>query len=390
MSSVLKPLGLVCSAAFCAYLTLGITLGTIPIFVHQTLGDGNVIVGVVIAIQSLATILTRGFAGHLIDTRGSKLAQIIGCTAMAVGGLLFMAGLLCAMSPALSLTLLLLSRLALGFGESMSITGALGWGLSALGHQRSGAVMVWVGVALYAAIGIGAPLGATLMQHVGLAAAGYAAVVAPLVALVLVLRLRAMPIVHGARASFSSITRLVAPSGISLALSSMSFSGLGAFVTLLFASHRWNDATAVLAVFAATYVIARLFFGHLPDRFGGARVALAALALEVVGQIVIWRAGVPAAVFIGAILTGAGYSMAFPALGVEAVRNVPPQSRGSAMGAYVAFFDLGFGLSGPLNGAIAAAFGYASVYLAGAVAAAIGCLVVLWTWRVRVVDKILS
>ena len=387
MSSVLKPLGLVCAAAFFCYLTLGITLGTIPVFVHQTLGYGDVIVGLVIAMQSLATILTRGFAGHLIDTRGSKIAQIIGCASMALGGLLFTAALLCATSPALSLTLLFLSRLALGFGESMSITGALGWGVSALGHQRSGAVMVWVGIALYAAIGVGAPLGATLVQHVGLAAAGYAAFGAPVVALLLVLGLRAMPIVHGERASFFAIARLVAPSGISLALSSMSFSGLGAFVTLLFAAHRWNDATAVLAVFAATYVVARVFFGHLPDRFGGARVALAALALEVVGQVLIWRAGVPAAVFIGAIFTGAGYSMAFPALGVEAVRHVPPQSRGSAMGAYVAFFDLGFGLSGPLNGAIAASFGYATVYLAGALAAGIGCLVVLSTLRERIVGK---
>ncbi len=49
----------------------------------------------------------------------------------------------------------------------------------------------------------------------------------------------------------------------------------------------------------------------------------------------------------------------------------------------VAFFGLGFGVSGPLNGAIAAGFGYASVYLAGAVAAAIGCLVVLSTLRER-------
>ncbi len=387
MSSVLKLLGLVCAAAFCCYLTLGITLGTIPVFVHQTLGYGDVIVGLVIAMQSLATILTRTYAGHLIDTRGSKIVQLIGCTSMAVGGLLFTIALLCAASPALSLTLLLLSRLGLGFGESMSITGALGWGVSALGHKRSGAVMVWVGIALYAAIGLGAPLGAMLVGHVGLAAAGYAAVAAPVVALLLVLRLRPMPVVHGERASFFAIARLVAPSGISLALSSLSFSGLGAFVTLLFAAHRWNDATAVLAVFAATYVIARLLFGHLPDRFGGARVALVALALEVVGQLLIWRAGVPAAVFIGAIFTGAGYSMAFPALGVEAVRHVPPQSRGSAMGAYVAFFDLGFGVSGPLNGAIAATFGYATVYLAGAVAAAIGCLVVLSTLRERGVEK---
>jgi MFS family permease len=41
---------------------------------------------------------------------------------------------------------------------------------------------------------------------------------------------------------------------------------------------------------------------------------------------------IPAA--IGAVLTGFGYALVFPGLGVETVHRAPPQRRGLAMGAY--------------------------------------------------------
>ena len=42
-----------------------------------------------------------------------------------------------------------------------------------------------------------------------------------------------------------------------------------------------------------------------------------------------------------------------------------------------ALFDLGMGVSGPLNGVVATALGYSAVYGAGAIASAIACVVVI-------------
>lgn len=45
---------------------------------------------------------------------------------------------------------------------------------------------------------------------------------------------------------------------------------------------------------------------------------------------------------------------------------MPPVSRGSALGAYVACFDLGFALAGLVTGLTAGAFGYPQAFAVGA------------------------
>jgi predicted MFS family arabinose efflux permease len=65
-------------------------------------------------------------------------------------------------------------------------------------------------------------------------------------------------------------------------------------------------------------------------------------------------------------LTGIGYSLVYPAFGVEALRDVPPQNRGLAMGAYTAFLDLALGIANPVLGAIANARTIRSAFIASA------------------------
>ena len=66
---------------------------------------------------------------------------------------------------------------------------------------------------------------------------------------------------------------------------------------------------------------------------------------------------------------GIGFSMMFPALALMVVSEVGEENRGSALGAFTAFFDIGVGLGAPLAGATAALAGYPAVFLLGAVAA---------------------
>jgi MFS family permease len=107
---------------------------------------------------------------------------------------------------------------------------------------------------------------------------------------------------------------------------------------------------------------ARVFLGHLPDRFGGARVALVCVLVESLSLATIWIASSAYVAVFGAVVTGLGYSLVFPGLGIEAVRRAPPQSRGLAMGAYTAFLDLALGLAGPALGLVGNLAGLDAVF----------------------------
>jgi hypothetical protein len=51
--------------------------------------------------------------------------------------------------------------------------------------------------------------------------------------------------------------------------------------------------------------------------------------IEMVGQALIWLTPSSALALVGVALTGLGYSLVYLGLGVETIRRVPPQSRGS-------------------------------------------------------------
>ena len=124
-----------------------------------------------------------------------------------------------------------------------------------------------------------------------------------------------------------------------------------------------------------------MLFGNLINRIGGFRVAIACLSVETLGLLLLWLAPNPELALAGAALSGFGFSLVFPALGVEAVNLVPASSRGAAVGAYSLFIDLSLGITGPLVGAVAAGFGFASIFLFAALAALTGLLLSVYLYR---------
>jgi hypothetical protein len=80
---------------------------------------------------------------------------------------------------------------------------------------------------------------------------------------------------------------------------------------------------------------------------------------------------------IGAALTGLGYSLVYPGLGAEAVRNLSASSRGLAMGLYTVFLDVALGFGSIALGAIAAAIAVDSVFLASAMIVSCATIIAL-------------
>ena len=100
---------------------------------------------------------------------------------------------------------------------------------------------------------------------------------------------------------------------------------------------------------------------------GQQRLTTVSLLIEAAGQVLMWQACSAWAALVVAAISGIGFSLVFPSMGVEAVRRLPPQNRGAAAGGCVAFFDLALGIGGPAAGLAATAFDYPAVFLVGAV-----------------------
>jgi MFS family permease len=355
---------------FLCYLTIGIPLAVLPGYVHDDLGYSAVLAGAAISVQYLATLASRPLAGRSADTLGPKRTVTIGLLGCGASGVLLLLAVLCGRWPVLSLGLLVCSRLVLGFGESLCGTGAILWGIGRVGTSNNARVISWNGIATYGALAVGAPLGVAIERTVGFAALGSLVILLAALGFYLARPMASVPIVHGERMSYRSVFTRVLPHGIGLALGSAGFGSIATFITLFYAAKQWPNAALSLTVFGTLFIGARLLFANTIKTYGGFRVAIVSFSFECVGLLMLWLAPEPHIALAGAALTGFGFALVFPALGVEAVGLVPPASRGAALSAYSVFLDLSLGITGPLAGYIAGEFGYGSVFLFAAIAAA--------------------
>src|SRR5215471_19363468 len=81
------------AADFVAFLVIGIAMPVLPLHVHQELGLGTFLVGLVAGSQFAAAIVSRVGAGRRADARGPKHTVIAGLAIGTGSGLLYLVAL---------------------------------------------------------------------------------------------------------------------------------------------------------------------------------------------------------------------------------------------------------------------------------------------------------
>ena len=104
------PLIPIMAVVLIAFLVIGIALPVLPLHVHQRLGFGAFVVGLVTGSQFCASLASRIWVGRFADRRGPKRAVVLGLLTAAIAGLLYLLSLGFTGTPSISVIILLLGR----------------------------------------------------------------------------------------------------------------------------------------------------------------------------------------------------------------------------------------------------------------------------------------
>jgi MFS family permease len=359
------------AVTFAGLLGVGAVLPVLPRYIHGTLHEGNLAVGVVVGCYAITGLLLRPVSGRLADTRGRRPMVLFGAIVLGLSGLLYL--------PSLGIAGLIVARLLLGVGEGTVYTAGSAWIVDLSPPARRGRVLGLYGLAVWGGLSVG-PLAGEAIYH----AAGFHAVW---------LFAAAMPLLGAAIASrvpdpFRPLPHaephpLIAPEavlpGTAVALASFGYAAVATFIVLHLEARGVGHGATVFAAFAAMIVLARLAAGDLPDRVGGAPVAIGATLGEAVGLLLIAFADSLPVALLGGMAMGAAFSLLNPALMLIAVSQVSQSARGAVMGTFTAFFDAGVGIGAPLAGLAAALSDYEGSFLLAAAVAAGSALLILST-----------
>ena len=375
----LRIISIVVFTCIC-YLSIGLPLVVLPCYIHYQLGYSTLIAGVVISLQYISTLVSRPHAGRYTDIWGTKKVVSLGIICCMLSGLFTLAAVMLQAIPLLAVSALLIGRVFLGVGESFTATGATLWGIKTVGAIHTSRVISWNGVATYVAMAVGAPLGVMLNSYFGISGFAVVVVLVALIGLLFARTRQDVSVTAGVRAPFHVVVRRIWPYGLGLALGTVGFGVIATFITLYFSAHHWQGAAFTLSLFSIGFICIRLILGNTITRYGGVPVSLVCFVVECLGLLIIWQAPSAWIAGIGAFLTGSGFSLVFPALGVEAVKQVEEQNQGTALGTYSAFLDLALGLTGPVAGWVAGYYALDTLYLLAAVVVAMAFILLL---RVR-------
>jgi len=349
--------------ALLCFVAIGATLPVLPTYVRGPLGAGDVAVGIVVGAFAVTSVVCRPLAGRESDRRGRRIVLVAGASAMALGGVLYV------ISD--SVPTLIAARLVVGAGEGSVYTAGATWVVDVAPEDKRGLALGLFGLAVWGGLSLGPVAGELLRSASGYDAVFVLTAALPAAAALIASRLPE-PVDRAALeppAKTALFPHAARRPGAALALANLGYAALVGFVVLALKDRGVDGGAAVFTAFAVAVFASRVVLSHVPDRAGARPTATAAALFEAAGLTVIGAAHSLHLALLGALIVGIGFSMLFPSLALMVVGDVGEDQRGSAMGGFTAFFDIGVGLGGPIAGATAALAGYSAVFYLSAVAA---------------------
>jgi MFS family permease len=356
------------AATLLGFFAVGAVLPVLPRYVRGPIGAGDVAVGVVVGAFAFTAVVGRPIGGRMADAAGRRRVVVAGLLITSMAGMLYLV-------PA-GVPGLIVARLVLGIGDGWVFTAGATWIVDLAPESRRGQAIGMFGLAVWGGLAFGPVLGEAALALGGYDAVWVFAAVSPLLGALIARRVpdAHVPVPADRRERAPLLPRPVVAPGLALALANVGYGTMSGFVVLMLADRSISGGAGVFTAFAASVVGTRLLAGRLPDRLGPRVTAAAAGTAEALGLALLASAHSLEVALAGALVMGMGFSLLFPSLALIVVGRTGSTARGTSLGAFTAFFDVGVGLGAPLAGAVSAAAGYSAAFWTAAAAAAAGAV----------------
>lgn len=341
------------------FLGLNMTLSVLPLFVEGDLGGTDAQVGIAVSSFGLAAACIRPIIGPLGDRHGRQRLIVSGAI---VAGLATVAT-----ATATSLGMVIAFRALAGLGEAAVFVGAASAAQDLATDERRGEAASYFSLAIYSSLFLGPPLGEWISETFGTdtawVLAGGLAVVAASTGIVAPGAPAEPPPKPERRVL---IHRAALRPGAVLFLGLLGYTGFLAFAALHAEEVGIANTGTVFTVFALVIIFLRIFAAKLPDQLGPIRTSRISLSCGAIGLAVLAVWTEPVGVYVGAAILAVAQSFLFPALFALVVDDAPDAERSHAISTLSMFFDLAFGLGGPVIGLVSDTFDRSTAFAVSA------------------------
>jgi MFS family permease len=352
------------------FSSMHLLITPLPLYI-ESIGGGPTDVGLAGATFALVALIIRPYVGRLVDTKGRKIALLIGAAIYTIGPLLYLF--------TDSLALFQAARMFHGIGIAAFTSAYYALIADVTPPSRWGEALGLAGSAPFLSMIIASPLGTGLLEHTSFDIVFILAAVLGLASLVALLPVREPARQTTTRrpqdpgpTSLRDLMRLrevMAPSLVTLALG-VGYGAIISFLPLFARDRELGNVGFFFTIMSVMSIVSRSLAGGLSDRFGRLRVILPMLAVTAFSLLGLnWTYAFGMLLLMGA-LQGIGFGGSRVALETMVVDNAPAEVRGTALSLLYFCLDLGIAVSGLAIGAVAALRGYGEGYLiVGAVCA---------------------
>ena len=341
------------------FLGLNMTLSVLPLFVEGELGGTDAQVGIAVSSFGLAAACIRPIIGPLGDRHGRQRLIVSGAI---VAGLATIAT-----ATATSLGMVIAFRALAGLGEAAVFVGAASAAQDLATDERRGEAASYFSLAIYSSLFLGPPVGEWISETFGTdtawVLAGGLAVVAASTGIVAPGAPAEPPPKPERRVL---LHRAALRPGAVLFLGLLGYTGFLAFAALHAEEVGIANTGTVFTVFALVIIFLRIFAAKLPDQLGPIRTSRISLSCGAIGLAVLAVWTEPVGVYVGAAILAVAQSFLFPALFALVVDDAPDAERSHAISTLSMFFDLAFGLGGPVIGLVSDTFDRSTAFAVSA------------------------